>query len=163
MDWNALKVKTSLLVSRYKYVMIVVLAGILLMSFSTEKKEEPEEVLQERKEEICLSEELEEILARIEGVGKVQVLLTEADSARTVYQTDEQHSADGSIRVETVIVSDGSRGEAGLVASVTPPVYLGAIVVCQGADRPSVQLAVIQAVSNVTGISTDRISVVKMK
>jgi len=36
-------------------------------------------------------------------------------------------------------------------------------VVCQGADDPAVRLAVSQAVSSVTGISTDRISVLKMK
>jgi stage III sporulation protein AG len=163
MDWNTLKEKMGRYGAKYKYVLIVVLSGILLMSIPSARKEESETIIPEQKAEVGLAEKLEEILARVDGVGNVRVLLTEADSARTVYQTDEQRSPDGSLRVETVIVSDGSRGDNGLVSSVTPPTYLGALVVCQGADRPTVQLAVIQAVSNVTGISTDRITVVKMK
>jgi len=61
-----------------------------------------------------------------------------------------------------VIISSGS-GEQGLIQTVTPPVYLGAIVVCQGGADPSVRLAVTQAVSVITGIGTDRITVLKMK
>ena len=53
--------------------------------------------------------------------------------------------------------------ETGLIKQVNPPKYLGALIVCQGADDPSVRLAVSQAVASVTGISTDRISVLKMK
>ena len=41
------------------------------------------------------------------------------------------------------------------------PQYLGAVVVCDGADAPQVQLAVTQAVAQFTGLSTDRISVLK--
>ena len=41
------------------------------------------------------------------------------------------------------------------------PQYLGAVVVCDGADSPQVQLAVTQAVAQFTGLSTDRISVLK--
>ena len=43
------------------------------------------------------------------------------------------------------------------------PVYQGAIILCQGADSPSVRLAITQAVSKVTGLPTDRIAVLKMK
>ena len=41
------------------------------------------------------------------------------------------------------------------------PQYLGAVVVCDRADAPQVQLAVTQAVAQFTGLSTDRISVLK--
>ena len=118
-------------------------------------------------EESTLSpEELESILGQMYGVGRIKVLLTESDSAQTIYQTDEDRSqsADSeNIRVQTVIVTNSGREEVGLIRSVTPPVYLGAIIVCQGGDNPSVKLAVVQAVSNVTGIPSDRITVLKMK
>ena len=113
-----------------------------------------------------VSDRLEEILAQIQGVGKVRVMLTESAGAQTVYQTDrdeERTDTSTSVRVETVIVSDQNRVQNGLVKSVTPPTYLGAIVVCQGGDQPSVRLAVSQAVSNVTGLGIDRITVLKMK
>ena len=111
-------------------------------------------------------EELEEILAQIAGVGKVRVMLTEVAGSETIYQTDEdrnQSSDSESLRSETVLVSDSDRTEKGLVRTIVPPVYLGAIIVCQGGDSPVVRLSIVQAVSNVTGIGTDRITVVKMK
>lgn len=163
MDWNALKEKGNRLFSKYKYVLLVLLAGLVLMSLPEDAEEDDPISEPVQLASSSPAEELEHILSQIEGVGKVQVMLTEASGAETVYQTDEDTSADGSIRVETVIISDEARAEQGLVKTVTPPVYLGAIVVCQGADRPAVQLAIIQAVSNVTGIGTDRITVLKMK
>ena len=96
----------------------------------------------------------------------MKVLLTEAAGAETVYQTNEDRSSSAdseSVRVETVITTDSGREETGLVRTVTPPIYLGAIIVCQGGDSASVKLSVVEAVSNVTGISTDRITVLKMK
>ena len=44
-----------------------------------------------------------------------------------------------------------------------PAQYLGVIVVCEGADSPAVRLAIVEAVSDVTGLGADRISVLKMK
>ena len=163
MDWNTLKERLSQILSKYKYVAVVVLAGVMLMLLPEQNEPQRIENSTEQPAEISLATQLEEILGKMDGVGKVQVLLTELDPSRTVYQTDEQHSSDGSVRSDTVIISDGSRGEGGLVSAIIPPTYLGAIVVCQGAERPAVQLSVIQAVSNVTGISTDRITVLKMK
>ena len=64
--------------------------------------------------------------------------------------------------INTVIVSGNDRTESGLVRQINPPVYMGAIVVCQGADDPTVQLAIIDAVSKITGLGTHRISVLKM-
>ena len=93
-------------------------------------------------------------------------MLTEAAGSETIYQTDEDRSETSdaqNIRVETVIVSGSERTETGLVRTVVPPVYLGAIIVCQGGDSPAVRLSVAEAVSNVTGIGTDRITVLKMK
>ena len=64
---------------------------------------------------------------------------------------------------KTVIISDSGREEEGLIKTVTPPIYLGAIIVCQGGDSPTIRLQIVQAVANVTGISSDRITVLKMK
>jgi stage III sporulation protein AG len=86
------------------------------------------------------------------------VLLTPASGKETLYQTNE--NGDDS---DTVIITDSSRNESGLIRQVNPPVYLGAIVLCQGGDRPSVRLAIVDAVSKVTGLGADRISVLKMK
>jgi len=167
MDWIDIGGKAKGLIGKYKYVLLILCVGIILMSLpksadTTSQNEIP--VSQEKSP--TRAEELEAILGQISGVGKVKVLLTEAAGAETVYQTDEDRSDSGdskSIRVETVIITDSNREEQGLIRTVTPPVYLGAIIVCQGGDRPAVKLAVVQAVSSVTGISSERISVLKMK
>ncbi len=164
MDWIKLKEGLISVGAKYKYVLLVLLLGIFLMTMpqKSEQKEQNEPILAQRTE-TDLAKRLESILGKMEGVGSVRVLLTESASAQTIYQTDEDRGQDGSLRVETVIITNENRGEEGLVSTITPPTYLGAIVVCQGADRPSVQLSVIRAVSNVTGISSDRVVVVKMK
>jgi len=40
-------------------------------------------------------------------------------------------------------------------------VYQGAVVVCQGADSSAVRLAVTEAVAALTGLSTEKITVVQ--
>ena len=49
------------------------------------------------------------------------------------------------------------------VQSTVYPTYQGALVVCDGAERASVRLAVTQAVSSLTGLGSNKIAVVKMK
>ena len=168
MDWMNISRKTKELAGKYKYVLLILLLGIFLMSLP-EGKSEPAQLEipdQESPAAYDTAEELEAILSQIAGVGKVRVMLTEAAGSETIYQTDEDRSASSdseSLRVETVIISDSDRSESGLVRTVVPPIFLGAIIVCQGGDSPAVRLSVVEAVSNVTGIGTDRITVLKMK
>lgn len=167
MDWMNITKKARELAGKYKYVLLILLLGIFLMSLPEGKEETVQQEISDL-EPVSSSraEELEEILAQIAGVGKVRVMLTEAAGSETIYQTDEDRSVSSgseSLRVETVIVSDSERTEKGLVRTIVPPVYLGAIIVCQGGDSPTVRLSVVEAVSNVTGIGTDRITVLKMK
>lgn len=167
MEWMNPVMKIKDLFQKYKYVGLILLVGILLMAWPERTPAPVQEVhtsIDASKQNEA--ERIEAILGQIAGVGKVSVLLTEAAGAETIYQVNEDRSDSSdseSFRTETVIVSNADREEAGLIRTVTPPVYLGAIVVCQGGDIPAVKLAVVQAVSNVTGISSDRISVLKMK
>ena len=111
--------------------------------------------------------EMERILARSEGAGELHLMLTlESDGQRTLAENAEE-SAGGSAeapesqsRRETVILSV-SGGEEVVVTRRESPVYRGALVVCQGADRAEVKLAVTRAVAALTGLGADRITVVK--
>lgn len=167
MDWVTAGNRAREIIGKYKYVILVLVLGIILMSLPESGEQAQEEPVAEAVETVLSeAEKLETILAQIDGVGKVKVLLTESSGAETIYQTDEDGSSSDdsqSIQVETVIVSGSDRTESGLVRQVNPPSYLGAIVVCQGADRAEIQLGIVEAVSNVTGLSTDRITVLKMK
>ena len=79
-----------------------------------------------------------------------------------MYQTDEDSASSG-VRSDTVLLNGPDRSQTGLVRQVNPPTYLGAVIVCQGADSASVRLAIVEAVGSVTGLSTDKITVLKMK
>lgn len=151
-------------VKKYRYAVLILIIGIVLMLLPTSAT--PKEAAQppqvETEPEVPLSQQLSHLLSQIEGVGDTQVMLTVRFGTETLYQTDIDGS-DTDRRVATVIVSDSSRCETGLIRQVNPPVYLGAIVICEGANDPSVRLAIVDAVSKITGLGTDRISVVKMK
>ena len=139
--------------------------GLGLMLLPSEQ-EPSEPVEPPRAVESSLEEKLAALLGRIEGAGQVSVLLTEKEGSQTLYQTDSQTDADesGSRRTDdTVLIEDEKRTESGLVRQTLGPVYRGAGILCQGADDPTVKLAVVEAVRCVTGLGADQISVQKMK
>lgn len=139
-------------VMRHRYAVLILAVGIILMLLPTGEKKVSETV-EETIPEISLSEQLEQILSQIDGVGKVQVLLTVASGEEIIYQYDDK----------TVTVTDAERAENGLIRQVIPERYLGAVVVCQGADQASVRLCVVEAVCIVTGLNANCVTVVKMK
>jgi len=167
MDRIDLTQKAKQLWNKYKYVLLVIGIGIFLMSMPEINPSAPTaDVQPEQTESVSKAEELEQILGQIAGVGKVKVLLTEAAGAETVYQSDADRTDSGDSQreqIKTVIITDSGRAQEGLIRTITPPVYLGAIIVCQGGDSPTVRLNIVEAVSNVTGIGSDRITVLKMK
>lgn len=144
----------------YKYPILTVLAGLLILLLPTgEKSTEPEPAAQTAPA-VTMEERLEAILSGIDGAGTVQVLLSEESGRLTLYQTDVQ-SDDNRRTEDTVLVEDGTRTETGLVRQTLEPEYRGAVVLCDGADQSTVRLAVVNAVSCVTGLGADRICVLK--
>ena len=138
------------------------------MTLKKKKKKETEPVRTEEQSigQTDLQDALEDILCMIHGAGKVRVLLTEAAGEQTLYQTDEDLQTNGeseSIRQDTVLLTDSERDQAGLIRQIIPPVYQGAVILCQGADSAAVRLAIIQAVASATGLTSDKITVLKMK
>lgn len=167
MEWDSVKRKVNALFKKYKYAFLILLVGLVLMAIPSGRKEK-EEVYTETKVETVPSveERIESILSKIDGAGDVEVLLSQAKGERILYQTDmdESVSENGTTnRVSTVLVTDTQRNENGLIVQVEPPVYLGAIVVSKGADNPSVKLAIVEAVSKITGLGANQITVLKMK
>ena len=145
---------------QYKYVALIIAVGLLFMIFPFSREESvPQPTVTNEK---SVEEELAQILSRVKGAGNVEVLLTCSAGEQTLYQTDVDET-DTSLRVQTVLVTDSQRTETGLIRQVIPGIYRGAIVVCQGADDPAVKLMIVDAVSKVTGLGADKISVMKMK
>ncbi len=158
-------------VKKYKYVALVVLAGVVLMLLPSGKGEQqtvsdqPVNV----SETYSLAEtekRLEQLLGRIRGVGQVQVMLTlKSGSSLQLAENRSTSLRDAENRQDrdVVTLNRGSGYEDVVVTEQTYPVYQGAVVVCQGAGDSSVNLAVIQAVSVLTGLGSDKITVVQWK
>lgn len=150
---------------KYRYPAIILLAGILLMLLPERKtQEQPIEI--EETTTLSLEERLESTLSTIEGAGDVKVLLSVSAGENVVYQSDvetEYSSEEEVIQTKTILISDSQRAEKGLIQQINPPKYQGAVVICRGGDNPVVRLAIVDAVSTVTGLGADRISVMKMK
>jgi len=152
---------------KYKVPLLVIAAGVLLMLLPTGQKDSvPAEA--EGDETFSLEEterRMEAILGRIEGAGKLQLMLTPKSGSQLQLAEDvDRASSEGeeSRRSETVTLNRGSgSGEDVFVTKQIYPVYQGALVVCQGADQASVRLAVTEAVVVLTGLSSDKITVVK--
>ena len=169
MEIKKLTGKIQELTIKYKYALFVLLIGLvlLLLPGKNQQQKKAETIpVDNACRQLLTQEALAEILQSIQGAGKVKVLLSTATGEETLYQTDTEASSgadsnEGSNK--TVIITDSQRNEAGLVRQINPAAYQGAIVVCQGADDPSVRLAITQAVSKITGLGTDAICVLKMQ
>ena len=148
--------KINRLWRKYRYVLAVAAAGLILMLLPAGKTTDAVQPVPTQTSEESLERRLEQILSRMEGAGKVAVLLTEAQGGEVLYQTQGE---DG----DTVLITGSDRSESGLVRTTIPPRYLGAVVVCQGADSPAVRLEMVNAVAKATGLGTDRITVLKME
>ncbi len=154
----------------YRYPIVIVLAGLIMVGLSSRKSsataKEPTAAVVEQTEKADLTQQLTKLLTQMDGVGKVQVMLSISVGETTYYYSDEDivtGEGSSSVRKDTVIITDSARNQTALVTRVVPAQYAGAVVVCQGADRPSVRLAVVEAVSKATGLGADHISVLKMK
>lgn len=153
---------------KYKYVLIVLLAGIVLMLLPDKniKKESPQEVVIQQAVTEDVAQQLEEILSQVSGAGKVKVMISLEKGEETIYQTDtsSSQSENGTDnRIETILITDSNRNQSGLIRQINPPAYQGAIILAQGGNDPVVKLAIVDAVSKATGLGADKISVLKMK
>lgn len=155
-------------VKKYKYAVLVLVIGLVLMVLpnrtAREKQENSVDIAAERIVDIELR--LGEILSQVEGAGDVEVLLTQSRGERVLYQTDTSQSGNGdssSHSYDTVLVTDSNKNESGLIVQTESPVYQGAIILSQGANTPAIKLALVDAVSKATGLGANQITVLKMK
>lgn len=166
MELNAWTDKALSLVKQYKYVFLMIAVGLILLLLPATEKTKESDISQQQANILTLEQQLSAVLSSVKGAGNVEVFLSQATGEEILYQTDQNYSTSGDSydnRTDTVTVSGTDREEAGLIRQINPPVYKGAIIVCQGADNPAVRLAIVEAVSRVTGLGTDKISVLKMR
>ena len=124
-----------------------------------------------------LETRLEDILASIDGVGKVKVLIKYSESSSVVpmynettsESTTKETDGDGANKdvKETeskreIVYTDENGKNTPITEKVTMPVIEGAIVTAQGAGNANVKTSIVSAVEAVTGLAVHKIQVFEM-
>ena len=169
-DWKQGVDRLYRFAGKWKYALIVLLAGLLLLATGgggdpPAGRDAAEGAEPAAAETFSLSEfeaRLTACLSRIEGVGQVELMLTLDSTGREVYASDIRQTTSASYESTVSTVSNGSYGEEPVRVTTTSPEFRGAVVVCQGADDDRVRLAVTEAVGALCGLGADRITVIKM-
>lgn len=127
--------------------------------------------------EYNLEENLEDILSKITGVGKVKVLVTYSETSEVVAMYNEKNTLNNTEETDTnggvrkieqtdtdkeIIYEEKNGQKTPITQKVIMPKIEGAIVTAEGASDPAIKTNIIQAVSVATGISTYRIQVFEM-
>lgn len=147
---------------KYRYALLVIAAGILLLLLPAGgggKEEARPEEMTETFDVAAFEEKLEEVLSRVDGAGKVRVVLTLDSGSRKVLAQDREQDGEGGGSAAVVTIGKGSGTQAVVPLQVLSPSFRGALVVCPGGGEPRVALALTQAVSALTGLGSDRIAV----
>lgn len=121
-----------------------------------------------------LEKKLEGILSKMEGVGKVNVMITYLKGSEIVpmqnetskVSTTQESDSDGGTRVieqtdkaTEIIYSDGTKIET---QTILNPVVKGAIVIAEGASNATVKSNIVSAVEAITGLATYKVQVFEM-
>ncbi len=109
----------------------------------------------------ALEHQLSDALSEISGVGECTVVITLRSSGEQVLAQDTSEGT--SSDTETVVISTGTGTEEAVSVKTIYPEFQGALVICEGADQAGVKLDVLKAVSAVTGLRSDQISICQRK
>ena len=168
---HAIGARLAPMAQRYRAVLIVLLAGVLLLASGGRGERDASAaapaVQQGAGFDLASFERaLHDKLAAIEGVGRVELMLSLEQTGEDVYAVNTRRTwQDGTGQSEErdlTVVSDGSYGEKPVTVKSLLPVFRGAVVLCDGADDAAVRLAVTQAVGTVCGLGADKVTVLKM-
>ena len=133
-------------------------------------------------EEVTSNDEVEnnikQILSKINGVGKVDILITYSESSQVVAmynetykesQTEEEDTSGGTRTIaevnkdKEIIYKEENGKKVPITEKVVMPKMEGALIVAEGANNAEVKTNIIQAVEALTGLSTHKIQVLEMK
>lgn len=176
--------------------LIIILAGVLLFVIvlptggtKKTKEETKTETLQQRTVgegsaeegaeayETYLEKRLETLLSKMEGVGKIQVMVTLEDNGEQVLEKDEKESRtnteEGSgesarkatevnLEYATILVEENGN-KTPYIIQVKNPKVKGVVVVCEGGGNSSVAQNISKAIGALFSIETHKIMVMKME
>ncbi len=155
---------------KFRYPALVLLLGLALLllpgSFGTQK-ETPETEIREAEETFTLDAftgQLETLLSGIQGAGEVKMLLSlETDGSRNYLANTLESQGDDAAETQTqTVLADVDGDDVPILLRQSYPTFRGAVVLCQGGGNAAVELSIKEAVSSLTGLGMDKITVLTM-
>ncbi len=128
--------------------------------------------------DLSLSEKLETILSKIQGVGEVKVFINYSESSEVVAMynenskssTTEETDTQGGVRKieetdtqKDIIYQENNGVKTPMTKKVVEPKIEGAIITAKGASNIEIKTSIIQAVEAATGLATHKIQVFEME
>lgn len=148
------------LISKFKieYLLILVFAVVLLIIFTGgSSNDEVKQVSTIDSYVEALEKKLSLALSKIDGAGKVSVVISVESGMQTVLAT-EKTTENGVTREEPFTV-----GGKTVVIKETYPEITGVLIVAKGANNLSTKVAIINATAALLDIASDKIQVLPMK
>lgn len=144
---------------------VLIFASDLLSSSDKKVKEDNSKGISYEDYNKDLEDKLTTLISSIEGVGECQVMVTLENTAESVYATDvEIKNDDSSVnQKDKYVIYDSENGETPVLIKEYLPRVQGVTVVCTGGDNTAVREKIIEAVTSLFNIPTNRVSVSKIK
>lgn len=169
----------------YKKVVLLVLAGVCLLLLSIpgkQKNDRKEEKTQEEQVDDYverMEKKLENVLGKVEGMGKVKVMITAKSSKEQVVLKDspseksqeKTRNEGGELQErlqwegnETTVMQEGEGGEnSPYVTKELQPEIEGVVVIAQGLVNAKIEKEINDAVGALFSVPSHKIKVMKMK
>jgi len=160
-------------------ILLVILLLVIIVPVPQKEDEKILDVeLQEEvmiREKSTIEEQLKDILEKISGVGRVEVLITYEDHGRVVVEKDESISeelieeADSNGGTRTTTTSRNERetvygsAETPYVVQEFSPKVKGILVVAEGGGNVSVKKQIQETIEALFGLDAHKISIMKME
>jgi stage III sporulation protein AG len=158
---------------KYGALALVVLVGLLLLLWPRGADPPPANTSDPAGETFDLAameQRLAQTLSAISGAGRVEVMLTLKTDMEVVVVQDTDTRSRREAEGGAVNSWDDERKAKTVLAGAAPvvqkriyPVFQGALIVCDGAGDAKVHTAVLEAVSALTGLRADAVTVAKRK
>ena len=111
-----------------------------------------------------LDDKLTELISSIDGVGKCKVMITLKNTTESVFAKNTQNNQSESSysQNDEYVIYDGENGNSPILLKEIFPQIEGVAVVCSGGDNIVIKEKIIQCVSSLFNIPSNRISVSKI-